>query len=721
MSKVIRIATAPLHVLALSLALSVMVLSACSEAEPKAPVDEQREPAARPDGGRADADAGGGQVVERACVLSATADFARQIGCKADFAKLASIPVVADVPGASSVKVVLDQSDADALYFQNSTKYRLHYDFASKHVSSGQGKQPVPQKTPFDETQYYDDDRRFILGAVTYYEDPKLWAFELAPYDTASPEMITKIVNAVKAAAYFGPVLTFHPTSVEQSTIAKMLPETIRISTTDDIYAGTTYQPLTTSRAMGRLRFIKAAQLATEYVGYRDIVVLDKVPNDISVVRGIITEEFQTPLSHINVLSQNRKTPNMGLRNATTNPMLKALDGKWVELDVQGTKWSIRQVTMAEADEHWEKTRPPPVVLPPMDLTVTGLHDVETIVDESQGNLREAIKKSVLAFGGKSAQYSVLANTTMETSDGTKPELPVRKAFAVPIYYYDQFMRENGFYQRIEALLADPAFRDDPKRRDEELKKLRDDMGAAPVNAEFQELLRAKLDADYPDQSMRFRTSTNSEDLDGFPCAGCYESHTGDAGDWEDVLDAIRDTWATVWLFRTFEERGYYGIEHMSVGMGLLVHHNFPEEEANGVALTANPFDEEGLEPGFYVNVQMGGEFEVVHPPPGIISDEFIYRFHSPGQPITFRTRSNLLKDPDSSVLTRRQTYELGLALAAIHKRFSPAYGPEAGNHGWYAMDVEFKFDDEGSTTGPKLYIKQARPHPGRGRSVETD
>ena len=38
-----------------------------------------------------------------------------------------------------------------------------------------------------------------------------------------------------------------------------------------------------------------------------------------------------------------------------------------------------------------------------------------------------------------------------------------------------------------------------------------------------------------------------------------------------------------------------------------------------------------------------------------------------------------------------------------------------AGNQGWYAMDVEFKFDGEPGET-PKLAIKQARPHPGRGQ-----
>jgi len=149
------------------------------------------------------------------------------------------------------------------------------------------------------------------------------------------------------------------------------------------------------------------------------------------------------------------------------------------------------------------------------------------------------------------------------------------------------------------------------------------------------------------------------------------------------------------------------------VGMALLCHHNFPAEEANGVAATANPFDRAGLEPGFYINVQFGGEAEVVHPPPGVTSDEFLYQFTYPGQPIIFLSHSSLIPK-GTTVLTREQTFELGTALAAIHKRFSPAYGPESGNNGWYALEVDFKFDGEPGEK-PQLYIKQARPYPGRG------
>jgi hypothetical protein len=67
-------------------------------------------------------------------------------------------------------------------------------------------------------------------------------------------------------------------------------------------------------------------------------------------------------------------------------------------------------------------------------------------------------------------------------------------------------------------------------------------------------------------------------------------------------------------------------------------------------------------------------------------------------------------------VLSAAQVHELGMALDTIHTRFSTAYGPGAGDNGWYAMDVEFKLDnDESPGQPPTLYVKQARPYPGRG------
>jgi pyruvate, water dikinase len=648
------------------------------------------------------------EIKEGPCVAmegAAAPDFLAQIGCRKDYDLLASAPVDTSIPGAISVKVVLDQRGGDTLYFQNSKKYEIHYQFAAAALS-GQGKPLVGSLGDFNMTEYYSPDRRFVLGAVTYYQQPKVWALEVAPYDTASPAMLAKLYDAVAAKGYFGPALAFHPTSQTIEATAKMLPTRVRVKTNNDLFAAIDYQPLNLATALGRLRFMKAVDVEKTYLSFRDIVVLDNVPNDISVVSGIITEEFQTPLSHVNVLSQNRKTPNMGLKRATTDPTLRALDGKWVKLVVGATEWKIEEVTSAEADAYWEAHKPTPVPVQAVDMSVTDLRNIEDVAVEGNGkSLRESIKAAIGAFGGKAAHYSILARTG---------DVRVPKGFAIPAAHFVKFMQDNGLYAKLDQMLADPEFKNKAEVRDAQLKDFRKAIQAAPLDPALQAAIKAKLAAEYPNTSMRYRTSTNSEDLEGFPCAGCYESHTGDANDWLDNVRAILKSWASIFLFRTFEERSYNSVDHKGVVMALLVHHNFPTEEANGVALTANPFDSSGSQPGFYVNVQFGGDAEVVHPPTGVTSDQFVYQFDQPGRPISYLSHSSLVM-PGSNVLSLAQINELGIALDAIHKRFSPAYGPQAGNNGWYAMDVEFKFDGEVGEV-PKLYVKQARPHPGRGK-----
>ena len=147
--------------------------------------------------------------------------------------------------------------------------------------------------------------------------------------------------------------------------------------------------------------------------------------------------------------------------------------------------------------------------------------------------------------------------------------------------------------------------------------------------------------------------------------------------------------------------------------MALLCHRSFPNEAANGVALTANIFDTSGLEPGFYINVQKGGA-SVVLPEAGITTDQIIYHYFQPGQPAIFLSHSNLVNGSET-VLTSTQLYRLGQALEHIHMFWMDTYGPGLGDPtAFYAMDVEFKFD---SIAGgpPQLFIKQARPHPGWG------
>ena len=157
---------------------------------------------------------------------------------------------------------------------------------------------------------------------ITHYEDLDIWAMELEPYDTATAAMIEKIFAVITDKnAFFRPALAFHPTSDPLTQVSTLLDLSIPVVTTDEIYAKTDYQPVVKAMAMGVLTFYTAAQVNSGvFIPYDSIVVLDEAPNDLSVVSGIITEQFQAPLSHISILANTRKIPDMGLRDAKSNP-----------------------------------------------------------------------------------------------------------------------------------------------------------------------------------------------------------------------------------------------------------------------------------------------------------------------------------------------------------------------------------------------------------------
>ncbi len=634
-------------------------------------------------------------------------DFVALVGCQTDYDAVAAPPLVASIPGASSVKTIIDQLDGDRLYFQNSRRYPIHWNFASTHCS-GSGLPIVPQLSQFNQTEYYAPDRRFLLGALNYYEGPGIWAYEIAPYDTASAEMILKAFRLLRKNLWVGRQLRFHPTSDNVAREALKLPREVPIVTTDELFAGIIYQPLNLGTSMGQLRFFSEQDLSTsaKYLSFRDIAVLESVPNDLSVCSGTITGEFQTPLAHINVLAQNRGTPNMGLRGAFEDPALRALEDKWVELTVGASGWTVREVTREEADLWWEEHRPPAVTIPQMDLSVTDIREIEDLLDIPALPLGEALAKAIPAFGGKASHYGAFPHIT-------SVPIPYPKAVVVPIYFYRQFLTLNGFDTRIEQMLQDESFKNDPAIREAMLQSLRDDMRAAPVDPAFEAALLETMARVFPGRRLKFRSSTNAEDLGGFTGAGLYESFVADPSDpAKPYIDAARKVWSSVWRFRAFEEREYRSISHLEVGMAILINWSYPAEDANGVAITANIFDTQGVEPGYYINGQLG-DISVVLPPQGIQSDQFIYHYDMPGQPIVFLAHSSLVPE-GSTVISRAQTEQLGQALAAIHAFFLPVYGPNTPDH-FYAMDVEWKFNTEPGETESKLVIKQARPYPGRG------
>jgi len=158
-------------------------------------------------------------------------DAAAQLGCAVDFDKLASEPVDTSIPGARSVKTIVDLVDEGSLTFQDSVAYPTHYDYASTFL----GTSPLPfvgSLAEFNQTEYTSPTRRFLLGAVTHYEGPDVYVYEIAPYDSADAAMVETAWDAITEHGWFGGELLFHPSSSAIDAVAAQLPERIGVITT---------------------------------------------------------------------------------------------------------------------------------------------------------------------------------------------------------------------------------------------------------------------------------------------------------------------------------------------------------------------------------------------------------------------------------------------------------------------------------------------------------
>ncbi len=394
----------------------------------------------------------------------------------------------------------------------------------------------------------------------------------------------------------------------------------------------------------------------------------------------------------MNLRAVQNGIPNAFMRDAPDDSTIDSLIDSYVHYTVAETGYTICQATKAEVDAHYESSRPSEPQTPERDLTVTAITPLSEIGFDDW-----------TAIGVKAANVAELG--TLGFPPGTIPSrgtVPiggtVPDGFAVPFYFYDEFMKANGFDTRIETVLADTDFQTDFDTQESQLKALRDAIkdGTTPpwIITALEE-----MHATFPEgQSLRYRSSTNNEDLPGFNGAGLYDSKTQDPDETEeDGIDkSIKGVWASLWNFRASVERDFHRVEHLATAMGVLVHPNYSDELANGVAVSYYPYSSKFDR--YYINTQLGEDLVTnleVHSKPEelIVSGDGTYQVLS---------TSNLV-EPGNLLMSDAQLLQLRQHLHVIHDHFDQLYEPAAGDP--FAMEIEFKI-----TSDNILAIKQARP-----------
>ena len=412
----------------------------------------------------------------------------------------------------------------------------------------------------------------------------------------------------------------------------------------------------------------------------RDIVIYEALPNELPRVAGIVSTVPQTPLSHVNLRAIQDGLPNAFIRDALDDPDIVALLGNYVHYTVTENVWELRMATPEEVEAHYESSRPTKEQTPERDLSVTGITPLSEIGFEDWK-----------AFGVKAANVAVLG--TLEFPEGTVPD-----GFAIPFYFYDEFMKDHGFYTRIETMLDGEDFQTDSEVQDDMLDDLRDDIKDAESPQWIIDALTA-MHATYPaGQSLRYRSSTNNEDLPGFNGAGLYDSKTQHPEETEEdgISKSLKQVLASLWTFRAFTEREFHRIDHLMAAMGVLVHPNYSDELVNGVAVSFDPFY--GRDGSYYVNSQVGEDL-VTNPEAHSVPEQIRL---NPGGGYTVLATSNQAP-PGQLLMSGDQLDQLRDHLAVIHDHFERLYNPAAGEP--FAMEIEFKITSENI-----LAIKQARP-----------
>ena len=411
----------------------------------------------------------------------------------------------------------------------------------------------------------------------------------------------------------------------------------------------------------------------------RDVVIYEALPNELSRVAGIITTVAQTPLSHVNLRAVQDGVPNAFIRGALDKPDINALIGNYVQYTVTTDGYTIRAATKPEIDNHYASSRPTTAQTPQRDLSVT---EITPLSEIGFGDWD--------AFGVKAANVAVLR--TLDFPEGTVPD-----GFAIPFYFYDEFMKHNNFYARIETMLADPDFQSDFDTQEDELKDLRDDIEDADTPAWIVTAL-ATMNESFPDGiNRRYRSSTNNEDLPGFSGAGLYDSKSQKPSeDEDDLAKSLKEVYASLWNFRAFIERDFHRIDHLAAAMGVLVHPSYQDEKVNGVAvsfdLIAGRFDY------YYVNSQAGEDL-VTNPDALSVPEEVLLDIY--GSAILLGASNQVA--PGQRLMSDDQLLLLHDHLFVIHHRFENLYEPESDEP--FAMEIEFKI-----TSANTLAIKQARP-----------
>ncbi len=630
------------------------------------------------------------------------------------------------------VKFAIPLPGGDRVHYQDSAVYPFHYDFVTRRVTPFVGL----DRAALDAVSLRRTNQQVVLGAVLFPPGTNFveYGVQFVGLDPYPPEDVARWFELVKstvhapdgAGALYLPA--YEQAEMARTNAAAFAARQIAVASVERW--GTANHVYAPGWAFGRLKYFAGSEIAAAFADGRlrpeDILLTDGVPASTPLVAGIISLTPSTPNSHTALLAQSFGIPFVHLPDAADRDYARALAGHQVilravsrldaglatVLDVEGV------LEPSLTDQLMARKQPTPIAYQPKQRLGAFSASTDSL---TAADIRH--------FGGKAANFGLLRTAIPSNS-------PAAIAFSFDLWdaFMDQPVAGAGTLRGAisNRLSAHTQYPPDMPRLLADLAAVRElIVKSAAFSPELQAAVTNALAGFEATRKIRFRSSTNVEDSETFSGAGLYDSYSGcllddldgdgsgpchcdpDEPQERGVFRALKKVYASFYNDHAFLERLRRGVHETEVGMAVVVHPSFPDEEelANGVATLRFSFSSFSTSYQGALVSQLGAE-SVTNPDGAAVPEVVnVYGFGATSMDLTLARRSSRVP-LGAHVLEWDHGYREMVGLFRLVGQRFRALNPQRNT---VELDFEYKRD---ARLGP--VVKQVRevPRPAGAQAV---
>ncbi|TBO56658.1 phosphoenolpyruvate synthase [Streptomyces kasugaensis] len=645
------------------------------------------------------------------------------------------------------LKVVVDRAEG-TWHLLDTAVHPFHVDYVATRVLGMDLAALDACLDDFNASVYTAPERRFLLGVLSLHTDTHTHTHTDADTHTEAGERSFLVLETTEADTMSGalldefygfvrhrvddtlPLLLKPANHGQEQELTAIGDDRVPRILAHELFGNRTRTPLNPGEATGRLRHFRTAgeyAAAAAGLGRADIVAMACLPDDVPRVAGFLHSEASTPLSHTNVLAAGWGIPNAIVRDLDRIIERDGLNGAWVRYRVGDDEITLVPLAGAPAPRAADRPRPRIRLAPPRlaDAPALPLHllrrtdrDRYGTKAAQLGELHHVLERrtaDLTAYYGRPRPprrdlYGHLASRLglpgAHPGDGTghatgelrraAAEFAARTVtapdgIALPFALQHRFLISSPALRqavrRLKDALATPA----PQALDPLCRQLQHLIRHTPVPDGIVRRITGVLPPGLTGpHRLVVRSSANAEDLPGFSAAGVYASVTAVHGTGE-LLDAVRQVWASLFSPRGVLLRHQAGIAPDDTYMGVIIQRYVPAE-LGGVLVTCDPTRRADFR-NVYLNCSAGSPERIVDGT--VLPLQYLYNTVEGGG----RTVSLGSAGTDLPAGTRRRLADLALTGRLLQSHFGDAAGDGP-------LDIEWLMTGQGA-----FRLVQIRPY----------